>query len=602
MKIELTVIEDLGIKLYGKLPPVISESIANSWDADASNVEITLPTGDISEDSIITIRDDGNGMSRDNIVDKYLRIGRKKRDEGDSTTSNGREVMGRKGIGKLSVFGVANNVIITTIKHGKMNKFKMNIDDIITDAQKNGVYEPEEMITDKIVDEKSSTTIELGGLKRKTKIVQNTIKRDIAKFFSVIGDDFKVSVNGDEISTSDKFQQSDMEKIWNIVNESVDEQSRWIVSGWIGAMPTTLDDEDRGLTVMARGKLIQSPTMFGVKSGEKYSYSYIMGVINAEFMDDAEDLIATNRQSIIWDEPPGEALKEWCAKKLRETSSELTRLRKDKRENILRADPNIGPWLKKLSRPEQTIANKVIKIITSSNRLDDERMKELATYMMISFEQKVFREMVSNMDEHPEPDMLIEMFETWDIIEAKEIHNIVKGRMDTIKQLEKLVNENAKEVPTLHSFFVKWPWIIEPTWTRWQSEVSYSDMLRKEYPETLEEHDRRIDFVAIGTGNTINIIELKRPDYKIRSKDLDQLTDYVEFVREQFGTHGTYNDVVGYLIAGDIHQDRVTKKRIKESKQSRRYIMKYVDLLSNAKIINQEFENKLQLFNTEIRG
>ena len=35
MKIELTAIEDLGIKLYGKLPPVISEIVANSWDADA---------------------------------------------------------------------------------------------------------------------------------------------------------------------------------------------------------------------------------------------------------------------------------------------------------------------------------------------------------------------------------------------------------------------------------------------------------------------------------------------------------------------------------------------------------------------------------------
>ena len=43
IKIELPVIEDLGIKLHGKLPPVISEMVANSWDADAKRVEITLP-------------------------------------------------------------------------------------------------------------------------------------------------------------------------------------------------------------------------------------------------------------------------------------------------------------------------------------------------------------------------------------------------------------------------------------------------------------------------------------------------------------------------------------------------------------------------------
>lgn len=89
LKIGLPVIEDLGIKLYGKLPPVMSEIVANSWDADAKKVEIRLPDGPIKKDSTITVSDDGTGMSYDDIAERYLQIGRKRRDEDGTDRSAG---------------------------------------------------------------------------------------------------------------------------------------------------------------------------------------------------------------------------------------------------------------------------------------------------------------------------------------------------------------------------------------------------------------------------------------------------------------------------------------------------------------------------------
>lgn len=38
MKISLNIIEHLGINLYSNLPAVLSEIVANSWDADATEV------------------------------------------------------------------------------------------------------------------------------------------------------------------------------------------------------------------------------------------------------------------------------------------------------------------------------------------------------------------------------------------------------------------------------------------------------------------------------------------------------------------------------------------------------------------------------------
>lgn len=45
IEIELPVVEGSGTKLHGELPPVVSEMVANAWDAGADRVEITLPEG-----------------------------------------------------------------------------------------------------------------------------------------------------------------------------------------------------------------------------------------------------------------------------------------------------------------------------------------------------------------------------------------------------------------------------------------------------------------------------------------------------------------------------------------------------------------------------
>ncbi len=56
MSINLNILNHLGLKLYSNVPAVLSEAVANSWDADAENVRI-----EITPDKI-TITDDGHGI------------------------------------------------------------------------------------------------------------------------------------------------------------------------------------------------------------------------------------------------------------------------------------------------------------------------------------------------------------------------------------------------------------------------------------------------------------------------------------------------------------------------------------------------------------
>ncbi len=241
----------------------------------------------------------------------------------------------------------------------------------------------------------------------------------------------------------------------------------------------------------------------------------------------------------------------------------------------------------------------MIGIITGSEVITDDRRKELASFMKESFEQKVFKDLVANMGPDPENVKLLEMFETWDVIEAREILRLVKGRIDVIERFERLVKGHAREVPTMHNYFKKWPWILDPTWTRWQDEVWYSELLRKEFPEAkLEERNRRIDFVCIGVGDTVHVIELKRPSHKVNLGDIDQLIDYTTFVKERLGTDKTrgYRDPAGYIVAGEISDDRVTTEKIKLIENRRMYVRRYDDLVVTARNLHAEFEEKLEEF------
>ena len=603
MKIELTVIEDLGIKLYGHLPPVISEMVANAWDADATTVEISLDDGDIAKSSKIVVKDNGHGMSYDEIGKHYLRVGRKKRDEdGSDETPLGRRVMGRKGIGKLSVFGIATNAEIKTVRKGRKSVFQMNVNDMLEHARTHGTYRPRTTIRDEPAPEANGTTITLTGLKRKTKIDAKSIKRDIAKHFSVIGDNFQVSVNKEWILPSDKFKRDDLEQEWPIHECLVPDKPEWTVSGWIGATKQPLDGKYCGVAITARGKLIQSPTMFEIKSGGKFSYSYLTGEISAEFFDMDEDFISTNRQSLIWDTPQGEALKDWGAATLKKISEELVQKRKTKREVVIRKDPEIESWLGSLTAPAKKRADKIIQIVTSGERADNNKRIELVRFAMASFEQSVFLEMMEQIGDHPDPISLLEVFKEWDVVEAREMERLVVGRLKAIKQLGKHIDENAREVPTLHTYFKNWPWILEPTWTKWQDEVRFSKLLKEKYPELkLGEADRRIDFVSIGVGDTIHVVELKRPSHSVNKDDVIQLIDYVKFVNENLGnyTKRGYNNVAGYIVAGKVSKDRVTLELVENGERARRYVRTYENLIAVANNLHSEFKEKLNEFGRE---
>ena len=141
MTIDLNVLEHLGINLYSNVAAVLTEAVANSWDADATLVEVTID----SESKWITITDDGIGMTIDDMNNRYLKVGYRRRQDTyahATLTARGRPVMGRKGLGKLSLFSIANHIEIQTVHDGHAHGCTMQTTAIRLAAESGHSYHP----------------------------------------------------------------------------------------------------------------------------------------------------------------------------------------------------------------------------------------------------------------------------------------------------------------------------------------------------------------------------------------------------------------------------------------------------------------------------
>ena len=190
---------------------------------------------------------------------------------------------------------------------------------------------------------------------------------------------------------------------------------------------------------------------------------------------------------------------------------------------------------------------------------------------------------------------LIELFREWQIVEAKEMSCVTEGRISTITKFQELIDSGAMEVPTLHNFLKEFPWVIDPRWTLIADEAYYSKILKERFPEsdTVPESDRRIDFLCVGSSTDLYVVEIKRPSLKATREHLDQIEDYVIFMRSEIrkstDPEHKYSNVIGYLICGDmVRTSDVGEKRI-ILEDSKIYVRLYGDLLSYVQRIHGQF-------------
>src|SRR5262249_55579256 len=131
--------------------------------------------------------------SFDEINNSFLRIGRNRRQHEDQVTEKGRKVTGKKGLGKLALFGIGERIEIQTTKEGDENETLFILDwNDIKNTRGTSMYEPDFTFQDKKETQDHGTIITLKNLKRKSDFDPTSLSESLSKLFNSYDSEFEV--------------------------------------------------------------------------------------------------------------------------------------------------------------------------------------------------------------------------------------------------------------------------------------------------------------------------------------------------------------------------------------------------------------------------
>ena len=634
MTVDLNVLEHLGINLYSNIAAVLTEAVANAWDADAENVTIRVDPA--KEAQWIEIVDDGIGMSVDDLNGKYLRVGYRRRDEGDEhgrMTAKKRPVMGRKGLGKLSLFSIANEIEVQSARDAQQAAgFTMRVDGIKKAVEAKKTYNPVPLAA-KDVAVTRGTRIVLRDIKRQRLTTGvDALRKRLARRFSVIGEarGFKITIDDQPITASDRGDLGKTQFLWTfrgddsvptvlahvLEREAVDERiaewnPSWAIRGWIGtaAKPKDLDGGKElgnlnGIVVFARGRLIHENILDRINDGRHYT-KYLTGQIEADFLDidDEPDIATSDRQRVQEDDHRYLALLQFVKDTLSDVEKRWNEWRKKHElEKAKTQSPALSEWLNQLEEGHRKSAETLIAKLSSLPVEEEEDRKLLYKHGIFAFERMKLRGSTEEFAQQAVDniELLFRLLADRDALEASLYRDIVKSRLEAIRAFQKIVDEDAKE-RVLQQYLFKHLWLLDPAWDRATgTEVMESQLLEDAgVVNDLTEKERlgRVDIKYQTTAGKHVVVELKKVGRKMKLLELqEQGSTYVDKIKKILKSKGEESPnievvfVIGQPIDEAANVDRVKASMEAVSKGSR--IVLYDTLIEGARRAYSEYLQK----------
>jgi hypothetical protein len=649
LRISRLTVDKLGVKLYDKASAVVAELIANSYDADAETVTVRLPlsiqlaskaNGQLEDlGYVIDVEDDGHGMTPDEAIGFYLRVGSDRRtrkgEDGGKSRHKKRPVMGRKGIGKLAPFGICRRIEVWSAggpktEHGyAVTHFFMDFDKIVTDDDESVPLAVGN--EDQGWSETSGTRIRLTLFLAKRVPDLETFLRQLAVRFTFARHDFKIHVIDATNNIADPVKVDPLNipllpgsKI-DLSGRPViaDDGTRLPVTGWLGmAKEAYKNEEMMGVRIYARGKIAGVTRDFNQPAGftgEFAMRSYLVGQVEAEWLDldHGDDLVRTDRQDILWDSDYGQLLRRWGAELIKEIariSREPRRIRV--RDEFLRksrieerARERFGD--KQVSRVAIDLAKKFGGFAAEDELNDDVYVEDLSQIILsVAPHQalmEAFHEFTNQVTKgEASIDQMLNIFNKAQIAELASYAQIAAQRVRVIKELEQIIDGSMDE-NQFQSLIASAPWLIEPSWTvitKNQSLKNFKNAFEKSWHKehgtiiklAIDHEVKRPDFTLVSIDGLLHIVEIKKAGHAFDDTDFSRMINYVDAFEKFFKKNGEtvsefYRGWRICLVADgeklkQSNNQHAYRSFVKEDKVKR---MSWRDFLTRAKKVHEQF-------------
>ncbi|MDP3909031.1 MAG: ATP-binding protein [Gemmatimonadales bacterium] len=580
MRISRLTIDKLGVKLYDKVAAVLAELVANCYDADATTVRITLPFDTylaiqregvwIDQGHEIVIEDNGHGMMADEVNRHYLHVGINRRTTRGQQTPHGRQVMGRKGIGKLAPFGICHEIEVVTAGGARgpqgfrVSNLILRYEDMLTEDEE--PYNPIVGPLDDTFLPETGTRITLRRFDRRRVPDGPALNRQLAARFGLVRPDWRVQVV-DSVAAGDTFVIGDL-PIQKLEGTEIRLEDRPVpmpnggpvlpVRGWVAYASVPYKDEAMaGIRIFARGKLVAQTRDFDIQSGFTGEYkmrSYLVGEVHADWLDEGdEDLVRSDRQDILWNSEKGEALRDWGQALIRALAGQAeTSLRGRVWDDFLETS-QLERRVQEAAPDDPAFRDSVVraaKLLVGRN--DREAVKD-ADYAQrvvdFAFAVGPQRTLLSALHQAADEagttlDIVLDLFHQAGVAETYSLGVVAQERVDAVGHLETMIRTNETQEAKLQVLVEGAPWILHPEWTplsrneslntfRRAFEAWYRQRYGRDIVTSAIEHPaRRPDFVFVQDEGFLEIVEIKHPGHALTDDEMDRAYGYLQALQQ----------------------------------------------------------------------
>lgn len=287
----------LGRDLITSPDVAILELVKNSYDAHATKVEITF------DEDYLRIADNGKGMSKDDLINKWLFVAYSAKSDGTEDSSYRskfkRHYAGAKGIGRMSCDRLARCLTLTTRSLETNNTEVLYVDWKIFEQNKKQEFDTIN-IPHKTLDDipqfpnndQTGTILEFRGLhnlwgRKEILAIRKSLEKMINPFSST-DDDFQIEIIAPKYAEDDKDAKFSYDKVNGVIENSIADILKLkttkiestIKDGFIR---TTLWDRDAKMYEIKEPNKFQELTsaqisIFFLNRAAKYSFSSKMGI------------------------------------------------------------------------------------------------------------------------------------------------------------------------------------------------------------------------------------------------------------------------------------------------------------------------------------
>lgn len=599
MRISRLTVDKLGVKLYDKVSAVLAELIANAYDADAEQVTIRAPMGKYLASKAdgqlrdrgfdVTVEDDGAGMTPGQMQEFFLVIGAERRRDprrGPVSKRFGRQVMGRKGVGKLAPFGICRVMEVlsaggekTEAENGEVgyrtSHIVLKYDDIVAVGDEpDERYEPKVGAKDGTLSRNSGTTITLRNFDYRKVSNIDVLARQIAQRFGIRSSNWQVTLcdtaGGEDPHVVGEFSIATMPNtrltftrrmvsgpdgaaVQDLEAGFTHEGRFYPVEGWMAYSKAPYRDElMAGVRIYCRGKIAAQTMVFNQRAGftgEHNIRSYLVGELHADWLDEDEDLIQTDRRDVLWSNELAAAFQDWGQQVVKRIGT-LSRdpMRKATLEMFLetghvadRIDQQFPSRSQAEIRSNATDLARMFGRTMSRTEVEDERV--VSDYVNLSLELAPHVTLDAKMREAAEKtnapfEVLVSLLRTARIAELASFGRIAEDRLKVISRLAGLKDRSDTQEADLQRLIGDAPWLIDPEWapvtanqTLQRLRLEFAEHYLRETGEQInladfEHPNKRPDFVLSSQDGIAQIIEIKRPNHKLTNAEMERIVAY----------------------------------------------------------------------------